>query len=145
VDARLKGRSGIRRTRRQNPPLPDRGEEPAQDGRRARADAEGARTDATSTEDASTTTPGSVSKSPRHALRRLLWAAIGSLLLVAAFQELMWRWRRSWQWFTHPELTRPRTITDAIELGMIGLTTLRWLRGALHHAPSAPSTVESGT
>jgi hypothetical protein len=75
-------------------------------------------------------------------LRRFIWAALGSLLLFAAFQGLQWRWRRAWMWVEHPHLIRPRTIPNAFEAGMTALTVFKWVQGLL--APLGQSSRGAG-
>jgi hypothetical protein len=74
--------------------------------------------------------------------RRVIWAALGSLLVFAAFQGLQWRWRKAWMWVDHPHLTRPRTIPNALEAGMSALMVFKWAQGVL--APRGQSSPGPG-
>jgi hypothetical protein len=121
------------------------GEEPSQDEQRAPGDADVARPDATPAEGALPTAPANVPRGRRRTLRRLLWGALGALLLVSLLQELAWRWRRAWLWATHPQFTRPRTIGDAMEFGAAGLTLLHWLQGAPGGGSGAAKSAGSDT
>lgn len=82
------------------------------------------------------------SLSPRW--RRVVWATLGSLLLYAAYQDLVWRWRKAWMWIEHPHLIRPRTIPNTVEATMTGLVVLKWLQGLFAPRQQRASRVRRG-